>query len=153
MTPASSTAISTATRIAAGTSVMPARNLSSRASGRAATSAERTDLALQDGPGFGAVLLLPLGVEAGTAQRGAEFFGVGRVESHALLGQRALQRCVKGAYVLALKLRRRIEVELDDLLQVLRYRGPDAAIGERPEPVPHVVGQRDEFLHLVELVE
>src|SRR5215472_13461057 len=104
--------------MAAKTSAKRIRNRSSAPIRRTpiATSAERTDLALQHGPGFGAVLLLPLAIEAG-----------------------ALQRGIERGHVRALELGRRVEVALDDVLQVLGQRRPDTAVGERPESVPHVV--------------
>src|SRR6267154_3560851 len=102
--------------MAAGISVRWARTRSRRPKAAdcrheaAEPSAERTDLAFQHGPGLGAVFVLPLGIEAGTAQRRAENLRIGAVEGHALLAQRTLQGCVEGAHVLTLQLCRRVEV-------------------------------------------
>src|ERR1700687_2920376 len=64
-------------------------------------SAQRADVALQQPPGLGAEFLLPLGIEAGLAQRRAEQLGIGGVEHHALLGELALQGVVELADVVA----------------------------------------------------
>src|SRR5882757_8126826 len=117
--------------MAAGISVTWARNRSRRPNAfdrcRSAASTECTDLTFQHGPGLGAVFVLPLGIEAGAAQRAAEYLRVGAVESHPLPGERALQGCIQRGHILALELGRRVEVAFDDVLQNLRQRCPDPA--------------------------
>src|SRR5216683_5106479 len=175
MTPTSSTKISTPTNIAAGISVTQARIVSSRAnrmgarveSSAAAIAcsdagtismslpatalAQTPDLLLQHRPGLGAVFFLPLGIEAGRTQRRAEFVGFGGVECHSLLSQLSLQRLVEISYVLALLESCGVDVARYDLLQILRQIGPGLGVGERPEAVPHVIGEGDVFLYFVKL--
>src|ERR1700688_3799691 len=154
--------VSITTRHAAGSSVSQASTRSSRCRCRsisnvgaamlgAGTSGERAHRLFQEAPGLVAELSLPLSIEARLAQGGTEGLGVGLIEDHALRLQIALQALVEMTDVVAVLQGGRIEVALDDPLQLLRQLPPGRAVGEEPEAVPHMVGDRAVLLHLVEL--
>src|SRR5579885_1589193 len=117
----------------------------------ASASGELADRALEQRPGVVAEALLPFGVEAGLAELGAEGIGRWLVEDHALRLQVGLQRRVELLDVLTLLHAGVVDRVRQDLLQVRRQLAPGTAVGDEPEAVPDVIGERAVFLHLVEL--
>src|SRR4051812_46351866 len=102
-------------------------------------------------PGLIAVFAFPLSVEAGRAQLFAERSYRRLVEGQALAGEFLLQAGIELCDIGALVDRSRVDVLGYDGADVLRHFFPCAAVGEEPKAVPHVVGQRAELLHLIEL--
>ena len=106
----------------------------------------------QQRPGLLAVFAFPFGVEAGGAQLFPE-----RRDASGWLNVRPLaaSSCCRPAFSLATSARSLTAAALMFLatmvLHVLRQLLPGAAVGQEPEAVPHVVGQRAVLLHLVEL--
>jgi hypothetical protein len=91
-----------------------------------------------------------LGVEAGRFQGVAKSWLVNFHEGQALglqvFGDRAVQLRDVGAFVQ----RGAVQFPRDDRLRVGRQRREAALVGKHPEPVPHVAGHRDVFLHFVQ---
>ncbi len=106
---------------------------------------------LQGGPGLVAELALPLRVEPGLAQRVAEQRRIDGVELQAPPGEASLQAGVELRDVHARLGGGAGELAGGDRLHVGGHGAEGARVGQQPEPVPHVVGERAVLLHLVEL--
>src|SRR5207302_4878705 len=113
--------------------------------------AELADFVLEDRPGGCAELLLPALVEA-AAELGAEARHVGIVEDQAALREPLAQLAVEVVGIGALRRDVLLHVALDDLLDLLRQRVPEAQIREQVEARPHVVRDRDVARDLVQFV-
>src|ERR671912_254292 len=87
-----------------------------------------SDSLLEDGPGLLAILLLPLGVEAGLSERLPEGSRIGIVEEHALGGQIVLEAAIQLRHVLALGHGGGVEMLGHDRAQALRQPIPGAAV-------------------------
>src|SRR6218665_288789 len=116
-----------------------------------ALSSQLGAVALQDGPGAVTKLRFPFAVETGLAQTAAEAVGLAHIEDHALVAQGFLQSRVQRSDIGPLLEGRPIDVPGKQGPQLVRQALPGTAVGQEPEAIPHVVGHRAVFLHLVEL--
>ena len=105
---------------------------------------------LQDPPRLVAEFSLPFGIKARLAELLAERRRVRLIENQTLRGQVLLKTGVQLGDVVALFPASVADVLRHHFSHVLGQPLPRAAVGEEPEPVPHVIGQRAVSLDFIE---
>src|SRR6476660_10000963 len=95
----------------------------------------------EERPSLLAKFALPLGIEAGFAERLATWRRIDVVEDQALGSEVALQRCVLSSDLLTLCNGILVDNRRNLVFHIGRNSLPRAAIHEKPPAIPHVIGQ------------
>src|SRR4029077_12603869 len=114
-------------------------------------SRELTHRFLQEAPRLLAIFAFPFGIKAGGTQLVTERRGIGPIKNKALRSEVLLQASIELGDIVALLETGGVDMLGHDGADIVRQVLPRALVGQEPEAVPHVIGQRTIFLHLVEL--
>src|SRR5260370_2261784 len=113
-------------------------------------SRELTHRSLQEAPCFLAIFALPFSIKAGGTKLAAEGCGIGPIKNKALRSEVLLQAGIELRDILALLQTGGVDVLGHNGADIIRQVLPSALIGQEPKAVPHVIGQRTIFLHVIE---